>query len=149
MQMGFMLHRKLHAMDYAFFPTEGKLRQVLEVYPYAAYAVLLGVLPLPKHSLEGRLQRQLALYEEKVRISDPMDFFEEITRHRLLRGILPLDDLHTPAELDALVAAYTAWKAALHPEKILLIGDAQEGQVVLPVSELKPKFESLGGIRTG
>ena len=88
------------------------------------------------------MQRQLALHDQKVRVSDPMDFFEEITRFRLLHGILPLNELHTAGELDALIAAYTAWKAATQPEGVLLLGDAEEGQVLLPVAELKAKYLS-------
>ena len=40
-----------------------------------------------------------------------MEFFEEVTRHRLRHGILPLEKLYTPGELDALTAAYLAWLA--------------------------------------
>jgi predicted RNase H-like nuclease len=69
-----------------------------------------------------------------------MRFFEEITRHRLLQGILPTQDLYTPGELDALVAAFTAWKAATYPDQVTLLGDPQEGQMVLPVVELKRRF---------
>jgi hypothetical protein len=112
----------------------------MEVYPHASYSVLLGVLPLQKHTLEGRLQRQLALYEQGLQVPDPMRFFEEITRHRLLKGILPLEELYSPGELDALVAAYTAWKTAVHPEDVALLGDPEEGQIVLPAVEIKAKF---------
>jgi hypothetical protein len=38
------------------------------------------------------------------------------------------------------VAAYTAWVAANHPEQITRLGDAQEGQIVLPVAELKERY---------
>jgi predicted RNase H-like nuclease len=110
------------------------------VYPYAAYAALLEVLPFPKYALEGRLQRQLVLYEHKVRLPDPMLVFEEITRFRLLKGILSLDQLYHAGELDALAAAYTAWMAANHAEQVSLLGDAQEGQIVLPVAKLKPRY---------
>jgi hypothetical protein len=108
MKNGFLLFRRLEELGYQCYPEKGAERQFLEVYPYAAYAVLLGVLPLPKYSLEGRLQRQLALFEVDLEIPDPMRFFEEITRHRLLKGVLPFDELYTAAELDALAAAYTA-----------------------------------------
>jgi predicted RNase H-like nuclease len=42
--------------------------------------------------------------------------------------------------LDALVAAYTAWLTAHQPDGISLIGDPKEGQIVLPVSEVKSKY---------
>ncbi len=114
--------------------------QWLEVYPHACFCALLGLTPFPKYTLEGRIQRQLALHEQDMHIPDPMRLFEEITRHRLLQGLLPLQDLYTPGELDALVAAFTAWKAANQPGEVTLLGDPQEGQVVLPVKDLKRQY---------
>jgi hypothetical protein len=140
MRMGFNLHRSLERLGYQPFPHPDAELQILEVYPYACYSVLLEVLPFPKYSLEGRLQRQLVLYERKVRLPDPMLVFEEFTRYKLLKGILPVEQLYQPGELDALVAAYTAWQAVTHPDQIVTLGDPQEGQVVLPVSELKPRY---------
>jgi hypothetical protein len=140
MQMGFLLHRRLDQLGYKVFPQTGADLQVLEVYPHASYTVLLGMSPFSKYSLEGRLQRQLILYEKKIKVSDPMLFFEEITRHRLLRGILPADNLLNPAELDALVAAYTAWMAAIHPDSVMSVGDPSEGVIILPAAELKETY---------
>jgi hypothetical protein len=141
MQQGFLFYRRLQALGYQSYPQEQAERQFLEVYPHAVYATLLDVLPLPKHSLEGRIQRQLALFKQELEIPDPMRFFEEITRHRLLKGVLPFDELYTPGELDALAAAYTAWQAATHPQAVTLLGDPDEGQVALPVQELKAHYE--------
>jgi hypothetical protein len=140
MQVGFHLHRRLESLGYHAYPAEDAGLQCMEVYPHACYAVLLGVLPFPKHTLEGRLQRQLALHEQQVHVPDPMRFFEEITRHRFLKGILPTENLYTPYELDALAAAYTAWLAASHPQQVTLLGDPEEGQIALPVAELKPHY---------
>ncbi len=140
MRNGFVVFRRLEALSYKMYPEEDAECQCLEIYPHACYAVLLGVLPFPKHSLEGRLQRQLALYEQGLNVPDSMRFFEEITRHRLLNGILPLEDLYSPGELDALVAAYTAWKAATQPNQVTLLGDVEEGRIVLPVPDLKSSY---------
>jgi predicted nuclease with RNAse H fold len=140
MQMGFILFRRLRELGYNSYPDQGSSHQSLEVYPHACFAVLLGRNPLPKHSLEGRLQRQLILYDRKVKVPDPMRFFEEITRFRLLNGILPEEGLYSAEELDALVAAYTAWQAALNPEQVTLLGDPQEGQIVLPAEKLKSHY---------
>jgi len=140
MRQGFEIFRRLRAMGYELYPQPEAKRWCLEVYPHAAFGVLLEQVPFPKHSLEGRLQRQLSLYVRDLDIPDPMKFFEEITRHRLLNGILPLDDLYSPAELDALVAAYTGLIAASQPSQVSLIGDPEEGQVVLPVSKLKSRY---------
>lgn len=140
MKQGFLLFHKLAELGYSVYSQSETARQYLEVYPHACFAVLLGRLPLPKHTLEGRLQRQLVLYEQKVHIPDPMMVFEEFTRHRLLQGILPIDDLYRAEELDALVAAYVAWMAANQPDQVTLIGDPREGQIVLPAATLKQRY---------
>ena len=140
MRKGFTFFRRLESLDYQPFPQADAAHQSLEVYPHACYAGLVGHLPLPKHTLEGRLQRQLVLYECRLNIPDPMSLFEEITRHRLLQGILPLDNLYSPEELDALVAAYTAWLAGTNAEQVSLLGDPEEGYMVLPVAELKNRY---------
>lgn len=140
MRMGFSLYRHLADMGYATFPATGSDLQVMEVYPHACYAVLLGVIPFQKYSLEGRIQRQLSLFENKVKVPDPMHFFEEITRHRLLNGILPVDLLYKTGELDALVAAFTAWMTAHHPDQVTTLGDPVEGEIVLPIADLKPIY---------
>jgi len=140
MQMGFYLYRGLERLGFQPYLTPGADLQSLEVYPYAAYAIMLEVLPFPKYSLEGRLQRQLALFERKVKLPDPLLVFEEITRFKLLKGILPLDQLYNTGELDALVAAYTAWLAANHSDQVSLLGDPQEGQIALPAAALKSHY---------
>jgi hypothetical protein len=140
MRAGFQLFKGLQDVGYSYYPDEVSDCQVLEVYPHASYTVLLGVKPFQKKTLEGKLQRQILLKELKIDIPDPMDFFEEITRYKLRNGILPDDILHTPEELDALIAAYTAWKTVMQPEAVIRIGDAGEGQVVLPVSELRSRY---------
>jgi hypothetical protein len=140
MQMGFTLFQRLESLGYQAYPKEDGQRQSLEVYPHACYTVLLGVTPFHKHSLEGRLQRQLIMYESNINVADPIRLFEEITRHRLLQGILLDDDLCSPGELDAMVAAYTAWLAITDAERVSLIGDPGEGQITLPIGDLKPRY---------
>jgi predicted nuclease with RNAse H fold len=139
-QSGFNFYHKLECMGFKHFPSENVTHQWLETHPHAAYCALLGQLLLPKPTLEGRLQRQLVLYEQDMGIKDPMEFFEEITRHRLLKGVLPMEYIYTAEELDALVAAFTAFLAASQPDHVLWIGDDQEGQIVLPVSGLKEHY---------
>jgi hypothetical protein len=80
------------------------------------------------------------LYARDVAVPDAMRVFEEITRHRLMHGVLPIEHLYAPAELDAMVAAFSAWMASLHPEETLLVGDPEEGQVLLPIRELKSRY---------
>jgi hypothetical protein len=140
MQAGFALYRKLANTGFKKFPSSGESFQMLETHPHACYCALAGSVPLSKLSLEGKIQRQLLLYENGVRIRDPMELFEEITRYKLMKGLLPLDMLYSPEQLDALVAAFTAWLAANKPEKTCMVGDAREGLIVLPEAALKEKY---------
>ena len=78
MQAGFDLYKKLSEMDFKVYETNGATKQVLETNPYACFCALLEGIPFPKNTLEGRLQRQLILYDKGLRITDPMRFFEEI-----------------------------------------------------------------------
>jgi hypothetical protein len=139
-QVGFALYRKLSKLGFRPYPEEGESHQWLETHPHACFCVLLGHSPLPKPTLEGRLQRELILFEQGVRIKDPMIFFEEITRHKLMNGVLPLDLVHLPEQLDALVAAYTAWWAVEKHGKITRLGNKQEGIITLPGLLLKEKY---------
>jgi predicted nuclease with RNAse H fold len=140
MQLGFELYAALKEMGYALYGAGASgQRTLLEVHPHACYTVLLGHVPLRKDSLEGRMQRQLALYREGVDAPDPMKAFEEITRHHLLEGALTLPGLFTHDELDALVSAYTAYLAARQPERVTPVGDAVEGQIIVPVASTEFK----------
>jgi len=140
MQVGFELYKRFGGLGYQPYLTPEAPCQVMEVYPHAAYSVLLNSSPFPKTSLEGRLQRQLLLHNQGLYVPDPMRVFEEITRYRLLQGILPLDDLYSARELDALVAAFTAWVAATSPEGVTVLGASEEGQIVLPSAELQSRY---------
>ena len=140
LRAGFHFHRRLESLGFAPFPASEAPRCWLETHPHAVFCVLLGQVPLPRSSLEGRQQRQLILYEQRLIIRDPMEFFEEVTRHKLLKGILPLEQIYTPDELDALAAAYTAYVAGRHPARMGSVGNPQEGQIFLPIAALKEKY---------
>jgi hypothetical protein len=140
MQVGFHLYRRLEGLGYSLYPSSESTRQVLEVYPHASYTILLGQAPYAKHSLEGRLQRQLVLTGLNINVPEPMRFFQEITRHHLFHGILPDENIYSPYELDALIAAYTAWLATTHPEQITRLGDPREGEIILPCRELQSRY---------
>jgi hypothetical protein len=139
MQNGFRLFQRLDELNFQPF-NEGGDHQSIEIYPHASYAALLGKIPFPKNTIEGRLQRQLVLFDLNLNVPDPMRFFEEITRSRLLRGILPTEGLYSPGELDALVGAYTAWLAIHRPGEILRLGNPQEGELILPVNPIKQRY---------
>jgi predicted nuclease with RNAse H fold len=136
MQMGFALYQRLDQAGCKSYPTKDATHQWLETHPHAVFCSLLARTPLPKPTLEGRLQRQLALHEQGLGIKDPMEFFEEITRHRLLGGILPMEWIYLPEELDAIAAAFVASLAAKGEMKIEVLGAREEGQIVLPRSEM-------------
>lgn len=140
MQVGFALYRKLSDLGFKSLDVEGTDRQVFETHPYACFCVLAGSVPFPKPTLEGRLQRQSILFDKGLRINDAMEFFEEITRFKLMQGILPDDKLYSPEQLDVLVAAYMAWVVANRPGEVANIGDKSEGQILLPVRELQDKY---------
>lgn len=140
MVAGFDFYERVEAIGFSPYPTTDASHQWLETNPHAVFCALLGQLPLARPTIEGRQQRQLALYEQGLGIRDPMEFFEEITRHKLLKGILPLEQIYLAEELDAIAAAYVAYTAASHPERIGRMGDEREGQISLPVLELKAKY---------
>jgi hypothetical protein len=140
MQMGFHLYHRLEQMGFKPYPAKKPDLQWLEVYPHASYCALLGHAPLPKNTLEGRIQRQLVLRINDVRVPDPMLLITRLTRQRVLQGNLPTEKLCSQGELDALVAAYTAWKAASDLKEVTLLGEATEGVVVVPVAELKRAY---------
>jgi len=140
MQSGFRLYGELSSLGYRPFPSEQATLLWIETHPYACFCALLEASPFPQPTLEGRLQRQLVLHEKGVHINDPMEFFEEITRFKLLNGILPLDTIFTFEQLDVLVAAFTAWTVDIHMNAYSLIGDPTEGRIAVPVMELGDKY---------
>lgn len=139
-QLGFVFYHKLEKLGFKKYPAEKEPYQILETHPHACFCVMAGAVPLSKPSLEGKLQRQLILYERGIRIKDPMEFFEELTRYKMIKGILPIELLYPPEQLDALAAAYLAWLVVNKPERVCSIGDQKEGIIVLPEKELKEKY---------
>ena len=132
MQRGFTFYEKIQAAGYAAYPAEQSPRRWLETQAKSCYHNLLNLAPFPAGTLEGRIQCQLILSNEGLPVRDAMDFFEEVTRHKLLHGILPAQDIHPQNELNALMAAHVAWLAAIHPERLESFGDPTEGCIYLP-----------------
>lgn len=138
-QTGFELHRRVRSMRFKTL-VQGEpvqARGVIETNPHACFTALLEHRPFSKNTLEGRLQRQLVLYLEGLDLSNPMHALEEVTRHHLLTGHLPLGHLSEHDELDALVAAFTAYLAGTRPDRSSQVGAEDEGWITVPVSELK------------
>ena len=143
MRAGFALYRRLAGLGFAFFRAgeAPPQRMMIEVHPHACFAVLLGHRPLRKANLEGRLQRQMVLYLEGLDLRNPVHTLEELTRQHLLSGSLPLEGLHNHDELDALVAAYTAFLVHQKPARVCQVGDVREGLITLPAAGLKDHYD--------
>jgi hypothetical protein len=139
MQLSFTLFRRLEKLGFEMGNANEPLKPgtSLEVQPHASYSVLLERRPFLKKTLEGRLQRQLVLFLERLNVENPIETLEQITRHHLLNGYLPLEGLHTAEELDVLVTAYTCYLAAVKPERVSYVGRSPEGFIVVPTPELK------------
>lgn len=132
---GFKLYQKIQKLGYESFEQKTN-RHFVEAPAEAIYSRLCGSAPLfDSLTLEGRLQRQLTLYEEGIHVKDAMNFFEEVTRFRLIKGVLPADDIHNPGELNALACAYFAWLLHHKPEKTASMGNESEGVIYLPIKQ--------------
>lgn len=112
--------------------TSNAPRQWVETNPPECFRSLAGQTLLPRRSLGGQLQRALILYEQGLQIADPMDFFEEITRHHVLAGVMPTELLYSASELDALAAAAVAWMLINKPVQVDLTKDLGKGMIVIP-----------------
>lgn len=140
MRLGFQLFDELEKLGYAAYPHDSAVKQVFECQGEAAFWNLLGHVPLKENTLEGCLQRQLILQIAGLPVSDAMRFFEEITRHHLLNSHLPVDHLYSAQELNALVAAFTAWLMVNQPQKVMRIGHEAEGMIYLPDFSVSDTF---------
>jgi hypothetical protein len=129
---GYKLYEALRSLGYCAYPTDNAPRQWMEVNAEAAFRALLPGKLLERETLEGRLQRQLSLYDHELPVGDPMDFFEEVTTFKLLNGNIPLKNIFSPEELDALVCAFTAWMSMHKAAELTQVGDEREGLIYLP-----------------
>jgi len=132
MKLGFRLLEELRKLGYTDYPHTSAERQCFECQGEAAFWQLLGHAPLTADTLEGCIQRQVVLKLAGLEVPDAMQFFMEITRHKLLDNKLPLDKVYCTGELNALAAAYTAYLCANQEENIIRVGDEEEGIIILP-----------------
>ena len=107
-------------------------KQWVETNPTECFRALSGHTPQSRGTLGGLIQRALILYDEGLQIKDPMEFFEEITRHHLLAGIMPMELLYSAPELDALASAYLAWLLVNKPVQVDLTNGKGDGMIVIP-----------------
>jgi hypothetical protein len=124
------LRRKLSQAGFKPFSHQDHPRQWMETQAQDCFHALSGHRLLPHRALEGRLQRCAILFEEGLQLTDPVDMLEEITRYKLVQGILPLENLPSYNELDALAAAYLAWMSVNRPGQTV-----PKGEFVLPAQE--------------
>ena len=132
LQRAFKFTSELGLNGFQFWPFPNSRYQMVETNADAAYGSLLGVKPFSVNTLEGRIQRQLLLQSNGIPVEDAMEFFEEITRHRLLTGKLPDEKILVPSHLNALIAAFTAWTVLNRPAEYSRIGEPDEGVIILP-----------------
>ena len=137
MQVGFDLYKRLKELKFQSYSNGSAGHKFLETNPHACFFMLLNRNPLPKQSLEGRLQRQMILHYCGLKITDPMEFFEELTSYKLLLGDLPMDMIFPAEHLDALAAAYVSWLTGNDSEQLQKLGDPAEGEIYFP----KPRFQ--------
>jgi len=125
-----MFYEQLEKLSFRPYPSKNETRQWFKANADESFAGLLRKKLLSRRTLEGRIQRALVLYDQGVQINDPMEFFEEITRYKLIQGILPLENLYTFKELDALAGAYIAWMTVNRPGQFVI-----QGEFILPAQE--------------
>lgn len=133
LQKGLLFYRQLEEIGYQAYDGSATPKRWVETQTEAVFYQLLGQNLLEPDGVEGRIQRQLLLIECGLRVADPMEIFEEITRFKLLHGQFPFAQIMTRQKVNALAAAYMAWLAYNHPEKVKRIGPPEEGQIVIPV----------------
>lgn len=140
---GFEIFRRLEKIGFRknILDEKSSQRAIIEARAHSGFTILLERRPFLKRTLEGRLQRQLVLYLEGLDIANPMYALEEITRHNLLSGHLPLDRLHTYEALEAMMAAYSAYLTGLHAERICQVGEREEGLITLPAIKIKDFYQ--------
>ena len=136
MKLGFQFFEELNKLGYATFPNPSSEKQFFECQGEAAFWNLLGHAPLKEGSLEGCLQRQMVLFLAGLPIPNAMNFFEGVTRHRLLNNQLPMDMVYSANELNALIAAFTAYLCGTQPNAVIPIGAKEEGIIYLPDSPI-------------
>lgn len=112
--------------------TSNAPKQWVETNPLECFRSLSGQVPQSRRTLGGLIQRALILYGEGLQIDDPMEFFEEITRHHLLAGVMPMELLYSASELDALAAAYVTWMLINKPVQVDLTKQKGEGMILIP-----------------
>ena len=75
---------------------------------------------LPLGTDASRWQRQLLLLDQEIPLPDVMQYFEEVTRFRILQGNLPEEMIYQHAELNAILLSWLGWLATFEPARVLV-----------------------------
>jgi hypothetical protein len=132
MERSLELAAEMKRLGYVVSGNPAAARLFFETNTDAAYHQITGNSPYDSRSLEGRLQRQLILYEFGFPLQDPMAFLEEFTRHRLRTSNVPLNQIGVAHELRSLTAAVIAWLLDNRPETLEHLGQSGEPEIILP-----------------
>lgn len=129
---GQALKEHLAKLGYVAYQDKDSVRAYLGTNIEFACFQIISVPLFSGKSLEGRLQRQLLLAECGVNVADPMVFFEEITRFKLLHGNLPFEKIYNSMELNALICSFVAWSIQHSAENMICKADAGTESIWLP-----------------
>lgn len=129
MKTGFELFERLQVLGFKEVHSGGLRseidKNIVEVFPHACFSTLLECLPLKKDSDEGIEQRKNIL--NKLGFNNIEELLKGINKHG------------KTDKLDAIVAAYTS--LMVYNRQATFVGDIKEGQIALPVEELKEKYK--------
>lgn len=128
---GFKLIENLLETGFRQFGDEGE-KVFLEVPSETAFWSFECKPLFTEESFIGQIQRQIMLLELGIDLPDPMDFFEELTRFKLLTGNAPLEMILETPSLNAWINAFTALQLHKNPSRITQLGYSQEGFLYLP-----------------
>jgi hypothetical protein len=128
------LIQQLDQIGFEAYPNDDAPKRWMESPAKISFQNLLRMKPFSEKSILGRIQRQLLLCESQLPIQDPMVFFEEVTRYRMLQGNLPMDHIESDVAINAMLMAYIAWMADNRQRQIQIHGESKEGFIVLPIA---------------
>lgn len=129
MEQGFWLYNNLIEKGYRLLNQNNYVdsmeKGIVEVFPHASFSTLAGQLLHNKNTTEGLNERWLLL--QKLGLIN-LDFIMKDVKNK------DKDDY-----LDSIVAAYTGY--AISNGKGGFIGDTSEGQIALPIRDIKESYK--------
>jgi predicted nuclease with RNAse H fold len=126
MWAGFKLYNQIEDLGYELITSKrgnASGKGFGEVFPHACFTTMLGYIPSAKETERGLSERVQLLKDQGVK-----DVELWVTGGKGIKG----------DKLDALMAAYTAYLVS--KEAVSFVGEPSEGEIILPVAELKDKY---------